>query len=234
MPSNLQVPFPPDPNPTTPRFKAPPGTCDTHFHIMGPPEVFPFVASRLYTPPAAPVEHYLKMAKVIGIERGVLVVPAVHGFDNRVMHDAIAKAEGRLKGMVRANPEASEADNKALHDQGVRGIRFNLRPSLNGRIRRGRDQAHRLAHPQPAMVRLPPYRGRSHRQECRADPPPRHADHHRSFRPARSGEGRRSAVVPCRPRPPGREAYLGEARRRRPLAARGRRVTATSSRSPAR
>jgi predicted TIM-barrel fold metal-dependent hydrolase len=134
MPSNLQVPFPPDPNPATPRFRAPPGTCDTHFHIMCPPEVFPFVASRLYTPPAAPVEHYLKMAKVIGIERGVLVVPAVHGFDNRVMHDAIAKAEGRLKGMVRANPEASEADNKALHDQGVRGIRFNLRPSLNGRF----------------------------------------------------------------------------------------------------
>jgi predicted TIM-barrel fold metal-dependent hydrolase len=134
MASNLQVPFPPDPNPKTPRFKPPAGTCDTHFHIMGPPEVFPFVASRLYTPPAAPVEHYLKMAKVVGIERGVLVVPAVHGFENAVMHDAIAKAEGRLKGMVRANPNASEADNKALHAQGVRGIRFNLRPRLNGKF----------------------------------------------------------------------------------------------------
>jgi predicted TIM-barrel fold metal-dependent hydrolase len=134
MASNLQVPFPPDPNPKTPRFKPPAGTCDTHFHIMGPPEVFPFVASRLYTPPAAPVEHYLKMAKVVGIERGVLVVPAVHGFENAVMHDAIAKADGRLKGMVRANPNATEADNKALHAQGVRGIRFNLRPHLNGRF----------------------------------------------------------------------------------------------------
>ena len=134
MASNLQVPFPPDPNPKLPRFKPPAGTCDTHFHIMGPPEVFPFVASRLYTPPAAPIEHYLKMAKVVGIERGVLVVPAVHGFENAVMHDAIAKAEGRLKGMVRANPNASEADNKALHAQGVRGIRFNLRPKLNGKF----------------------------------------------------------------------------------------------------
>jgi predicted TIM-barrel fold metal-dependent hydrolase len=134
MATNLQVPFPPDPNPKTPRFTPPAGTCDTHFHIMGPPEVFPFVASRLYTPPAAPVEHYLSMAKAVGIERGVLVVPAVHGFDNRVMHDAIAKADGRLRGMVRANPNASEADNKALHAQGVRGIRFNLRPKLAGKF----------------------------------------------------------------------------------------------------
>ena len=134
MASNLQVPFPPDPNPKTPCFTPPPGTCDTHFHIMGPPEVFPFVASRLYTPPAAPVEHYLQMAKAIGVERGVMVMPAVHGFDNRVMHDAIAKAEGRLKGMVRANPNSTEADNKTLNGQGVRGIRFNFRPSLEGKF----------------------------------------------------------------------------------------------------
>jgi len=141
-PSNLRVPFPPDPNPKKPKFTPPPGTTDTHFHVMGPPEVFPFVPSRLYTPPAAPIEHWLEMAKVIGIERGVMVVPAVHGFDNRVMHDALAKAEGRLRGMVRANPDASAADNKALNAQGVRGIRFNARPSLEGHY--DRDEALRI------------------------------------------------------------------------------------------
>ncbi|HXQ53343.1 MAG TPA: amidohydrolase family protein [Stellaceae bacterium] len=134
MDAKLKVPFPPDPNPKKPRFAVPPGTCDTHFHIMGPPEVFPYVASRLYTPPAAPVEHYLSMAKAIGMERGVMVVPAVHGFENAVMHDAIEKAGGKLRGMVRANPNSSEADNKRLHAQGVRGIRFNLRPELEGKF----------------------------------------------------------------------------------------------------
>src|SRR5271170_4781514 len=132
MASKLQVPFPPDPNPRKPHFKLPPGTCDTHFHTFGPPERFAYVDSRLYTPPAAPIEHWLGMARTIGIERGVLVVPAVHGFDNRPMHDALAKAEGRLKGMIRANPELSEADNKTLHAQGVRGIRFNYVGKLGG------------------------------------------------------------------------------------------------------
>jgi predicted TIM-barrel fold metal-dependent hydrolase len=131
MPSNLGVPFPPDPNPKTPKFKIP-GTIDTHFHIFGPPQVFPYTESRLYTPPAAPIEHWFEMAKAVGIDRGVLVVPAVHGFDNAVMHDAIAKSDGRLRGMVRANPKATEADNKALNAQGVRGIRFNLKPKLAG------------------------------------------------------------------------------------------------------
>jgi predicted TIM-barrel fold metal-dependent hydrolase len=110
----------------------PPGTCDTHFHVFGPPEVFPYVARRLYTPPAAPIEHYLSMAKAIGMERGVLVVPAVHGFENEVMHDALAKAEGRLRGMIRASDKLSAADNRALHDRGVRGIRFNAVHQLGG------------------------------------------------------------------------------------------------------
>jgi predicted TIM-barrel fold metal-dependent hydrolase len=132
MDSKLKVPFPPDPNPRQPRFTPPPGTCDTHFHVFGPPEVFPYVANRLYTPPAAPIEHYLSMAKTIGMERGVLVVPAVHGFENDVMHDALEKAEGRLCGMIRANPDLSAAALRALHARGVRGIRFNSVRSRGG------------------------------------------------------------------------------------------------------
>jgi predicted TIM-barrel fold metal-dependent hydrolase len=132
MATKFQVPFPPDPNPKTPRFAVPAGTCDTHFHVFGPPEVFPYVASRLYTPPAAPIEHYLSMAKAIGMERGVLVVPAVHGFENDVMHDALAKAEGRLRGMIRASDKLTTADNRALHERGVRGIRFNAVHQLGG------------------------------------------------------------------------------------------------------
>ena len=132
MDSKLKVPFPPDPNPKPVRFAVPAGACDTHFHIFGPPEVFPYVDSRLYTPPAAPVEHYFSMAKRIGLERGIFVAPAVHGFEMAVMHDALAKAGGRLLGMIRANGKLSEADHRALHAQGVRGIRFNFVRQLGG------------------------------------------------------------------------------------------------------
>jgi predicted TIM-barrel fold metal-dependent hydrolase len=132
MSDKLKVPFPPDPNPKPPRFTPPPGSCDTHFHIFGPPQVFPYAESRLYTPPAAPIEHYFAMAKAIGLTRGVFVAPAVHGFDNAAMHDALAKAEGLLLGMIRANDQLTEADNRALHARGVRGIRFNFVSQLAG------------------------------------------------------------------------------------------------------
>ena len=74
--------YPPDPNTKKPHFTPPAGACDTHFHVFGPPEEFPFVATHEYTPPAAPLEHYQKMATIIGIERAVVVQPSVHGLDN--------------------------------------------------------------------------------------------------------------------------------------------------------
>jgi predicted TIM-barrel fold metal-dependent hydrolase len=58
--------YPPDPNTRKPKFAPPTKSCDTHFHVFGPPEKFPFVSTHEYTPPAAPLEHYLKMLAVIG------------------------------------------------------------------------------------------------------------------------------------------------------------------------
>ena len=38
-----------------PRFEAPPGTCDTHIHIYGPPEVYPAASTAPFPNPDAPV-----------------------------------------------------------------------------------------------------------------------------------------------------------------------------------
>lgn len=132
--SKLRVNFPPDPNPKPLRFAPPRGTCDTHFHVYGPPHRFPYVEERLYTPPAAPVEHWLQIANMIGIERGILVQPNVHGFVTDVTVDAIEKAGGRLLGMIRADPSLTPAAAKDLHAKGVRGIRFNFARHLGGRF----------------------------------------------------------------------------------------------------
>jgi 2-pyrone-4,6-dicarboxylate lactonase len=121
----LRVILPPDPNPRKPKFTPPPGTCDTHFHVFGPPHLFPYVEARRYTPPAAPIEHFFGMAKVVGIERGVMVQPTVHRWDSASTLDALAKGDGRLRGMIHANPNFTEADHRKLHDGGVRGVRFN-------------------------------------------------------------------------------------------------------------
>lgn len=126
MDTRLLVNYPPDPNPRPPSFTPPPGTCDTHFHIYGPPHLYPYVADRRSTPPAAPIEHYLAMADVLGMERGVLVQPNVHGRETQVVLDAIVKAPERLRGVINANPDLSAADIGALHAGGVRGIRLNI------------------------------------------------------------------------------------------------------------
>ena len=102
MDPKLLVTFPPDPNPRKPRLVAPPGSWDTHFHVYAP-HLFPFAEKRRYTPPAAPVEHYLQIASAIGLERGVIVQPSVHGTDTRVTMHAVANSNGRLRGMVRCD-----------------------------------------------------------------------------------------------------------------------------------
>jgi 2-pyrone-4,6-dicarboxylate lactonase len=138
--AKLRVTLPPDPNPCQPRFTPPPGTCDTHFHVFGPPHLFPYVESRRYTPPAAPIEHFFGMAAIVGIKRGIMVQPQVHQWDSASTLEAIAKGEGRLLGMVHANPNQTEAEYRKLHAGGVRGVRFNTIERTGGRFDEARLQ----------------------------------------------------------------------------------------------
>ena len=126
MDSKLQVYFPPDPNPRKPRFVVPPGSWDTHLHVYAP-HLFPFAEKRRAIPPAAPVEHYLKISSAIGLQRGVIVQPSVHGNSTEVVLDAVAKSEGRLRGMIIAKPTLTANQVKALHAGGVCGLRFTAR-----------------------------------------------------------------------------------------------------------
>src|SRR5919106_621600 len=127
--------MPPDPNTRKPSFAPPPNACDTHFHIFGPPEAFPFLSTHEYTPPAAPLEHYLKMAAVIGVERAVVVQPSVHGLDNSAMLDAVAKSGGRFRGVARINDETTRSELQTLQDHGIRGVRFNLLDRPRGNVK---------------------------------------------------------------------------------------------------
>lgn len=127
--------MPPDPNPRKPGFVPPSGSWDTHFHIFGPPEKFPFAATRAYTPPAAPLEHYLQMSATIGIDRGVVVQPSVHGLDNSVTLDAIHEGGGRFRGVARVDDGASLSELRRLDEGGIRGVRFNLLNRPKGNVR---------------------------------------------------------------------------------------------------
>ncbi len=127
--------YPPDPNTRKPNCALPPNACDTHFHVFGPPEQFPFVSTHEYTPPAAPLEHYSKMIAVIGVERAVVVQPSVHGLDNSATLDAIAKSQGRFRGVARIDDKTPKSELQRLHDGGVRGVRFNLLDRPRGNVK---------------------------------------------------------------------------------------------------
>jgi 2-pyrone-4,6-dicarboxylate lactonase len=122
----LRVNYPPDPNPRKPRLKVPSGAWDSHFHIIGPPHQFPYAPTRHSTPPAAPFEHYSAVAAVLGFERGVVVQSSAHGADNAAMLDAVARSDGRLRGIVLEDTVHDGGDVKKLKAAGVIGVRLNV------------------------------------------------------------------------------------------------------------
>jgi predicted TIM-barrel fold metal-dependent hydrolase len=126
--------MPPDPNTRKPSWAPPPKSCDTHFHVFGPPDKFDFAPTREYTPPAGPLEHYLNMLKAIGIERAVVVQPSVHGLDNSVTLDAIQRSGGRFLGVARVDDNTSRSEMQRLYEAGIRGVRFNLLDRPRGNV----------------------------------------------------------------------------------------------------
>ncbi|MCX8133729.1 MAG: amidohydrolase family protein [Roseococcus sp.] len=125
----MSLPFtcaPANPSTRAPRRPAPPGACDSHFHIFGPYDRFPLSPSRPYTPPPALVPHYLDMAGTLGLSRHVVVQASVYGTDNRVTLDAVqALGPARARAVVVVDEAADEAALHAMARQGAVGARFN-------------------------------------------------------------------------------------------------------------
>jgi 2-pyrone-4,6-dicarboxylate lactonase len=122
----------PDPNTRTPAFKAPPGAIDTHCHIFGPAAEYPFSPKRPYTPPDAPLPAFRALHEKIGVERAVIVNATLHGLDNRVVTDAIAKSGGKYRGIANVRAAMSDDDLKALDKAGICGCRFAFLKRLGG------------------------------------------------------------------------------------------------------
>lgn len=139
---------PPDPNTRTPEFKAPPGACDSHCHVFGPGDVFPYAETRKYTPPDAPKEKLRELHDKLGIERAVIVHASCHGTDNSVTLDAIASSNGRYLGVCNADTSFTEEQFEDLNAGGIRGVRFNFVKHLGGPpdLDKMRDIVGKVAH----------------------------------------------------------------------------------------
>jgi 2-pyrone-4,6-dicarboxylate lactonase len=116
----------PDAKPRRPRLTLPRNACDTHAHICGPIERYPYSEFRVYTPPDALLPGYRHMLETLGVERAVLVQPSVYGSDNTVLLNAMAQLGGHCRGVAVVDDDVSDAELKRLHNAGVRGVRVNV------------------------------------------------------------------------------------------------------------
>ena len=123
----------PDPLPRVPTFKAPPLTCDTHCHIFGPVDRYPYTATRPYTPPEAPLPAFKALHARIGVERAVIVNATPYGRDNTVILDAIAQSGGRYRGIGNVDERTTDRELEAFAAGGLEGCRFTFLSRLGGR-----------------------------------------------------------------------------------------------------
>lgn len=119
------LPF--DPSPRAPDHILPAGSCDSQFHVFGPPSVYPVRKGAAYEMPTATIETALRMHRTLGIERGIIVQATTYGADHQVVLDALAVAGPGYKACANALVllEGDDAYLQTLHAAGVRGARFN-------------------------------------------------------------------------------------------------------------
>jgi len=113
-------------NPSKPRFTPPAGAIDAHCHVFGPMAQFPFSAKAKYLPEDAGPDILFALRDHLGFAKNVIVQASCHGTDNAATLDAIAKSNGKARGVAVVDPAITEAELAKLHDGGIRGIRFNF------------------------------------------------------------------------------------------------------------
>jgi 2-pyrone-4,6-dicarboxylate lactonase len=119
--------LPPNLDPRPPAAPLPPNACDSHAHVFGPADRFPFDVSRTYTPAEATIADYLHVCATVGIQRAVLVQPSVYADDHRLLLHALGAAPDMLRGVAVVRADVQDDELATLHDAGVRGVRVNPR-----------------------------------------------------------------------------------------------------------
>lgn len=109
------------------KVTAPANACDCHHHIYGSQyEIDPRSTLR---PGDASVEDYRSLQKRIGTSRNVVMQPSTYGTRNAPTLDAVAAFGPTARAVVVVDTNVTDAELKRMHEQGARGIRFNLAQS---------------------------------------------------------------------------------------------------------
>ncbi len=110
-----------------PQFRTFEGACDCHHYIYD--ARFPFTQRATPMISDARVADYRLLQRRIGTTRNVVVTPALYPAsfaDNLVTLDAVGQFGSDARGVAVVSPTITDSELKALHDGGIRGIRFSL------------------------------------------------------------------------------------------------------------
>ena len=112
--------------PSKPSWTPPAGAIDAHVHVFGPEAEFPFSPKAKYHPEDATPEMLFALRDHLGLSRNVIVQASCHGTDNAATLAGIAKSGGLARGVAVVDPDIGIDELKALHEGGIRGVRFNF------------------------------------------------------------------------------------------------------------
>lgn len=112
--------------PSKPRFELPKGAVDAHCHVFGPAAQFAYAPERKYTPCDASASQLFALRDRLGFDKNVVVQATCHGTDNSAMIDALRQSQGKARGVATVKRSVSDTELQAMHEAGVRGVRFNF------------------------------------------------------------------------------------------------------------
>lgn len=121
---------------------------DSHCHVIDPAR-FPFAADTPYTPTGqeiAPIDSFIRIMDQYRVRHALIVgTNSGYGQDLAPVRDAIARGEGRFRGIAVVANDIATADLRRLRQDGFVGIAFNTPFHGTAYYAQARDLVHRLA-----------------------------------------------------------------------------------------
>jgi predicted TIM-barrel fold metal-dependent hydrolase len=101
--------------------------CDSHVHIVGPPERYRQIVTRTYRAGPAPIDVLQRLGASRGVSRFVIVQPSFYGTDNTLLLESLDALGGNGRGVAVVDPATATPETLAvLARRGVTGLRLNL------------------------------------------------------------------------------------------------------------
>lgn len=108
--------------------RIPPGTWDTHMHVVDP-RAFPLDKSAAYQPSPHTLSDAQTFLNHLGIKKMVIVQPSIYANDNACTLDGLRRlGSGNGRAVVQFDPDVTSREElREWHGLGVRGVRLNFK-----------------------------------------------------------------------------------------------------------